>query len=107
MIDRVKFNSFRFIQCFAENIPIKSKSIDTIICTHTFEHLKNPYKTIEEFRRIAIKRIIIIVPLQREYKYTFDLHLHFFPYPDAISKITQVNGFKEIINNELIYYEDI
>lgn len=33
-----------------------------------------------ELRRVAKRRLIIVVPKQRNYKYTFELHINFFPY---------------------------
>src|SRR3546814_9931089 len=36
-----------------------------------------------ELRRVAAKRPIIVVPQDREYRFTFNPHLHFFPYPHS------------------------
>ena len=69
-----------FIQKNIEDLPFPDKSFDTVICTHTIEHLLDPQKVIREIRRVARKKIIIVVPRQREYRFTFDLHIHFFPY---------------------------
>ncbi|MBI5427933.1 MAG: class I SAM-dependent methyltransferase [Nitrospinae bacterium] len=66
-----------------ENLPVKSASFDTVVCTHTLEHLRNLHQAYFELKRVASERLIIVVPMQREYKYTFDLHLHFFPYPHS------------------------
>ena len=32
------------------------------------------------------QKLIVVVPCQREYKYTFDLHTHFFPYQFSLEK---------------------
>lgn len=61
-------------------IPFADHYFDTVICTHTLEHIKNHQKALAELRRVCAKKLIIVLPRQREYKYTFDLHLHFFPY---------------------------
>lgn len=63
-----------------EELPFEDDAFDTVISTHTLEHVLDIVKAIAELRRIAKKRLIIVVPKQRPYKYTFDLHLHFFPY---------------------------
>lgn len=55
------------------------------------EHIKDLQLALEELRRICKKRLIIVVPRQREYKYTFDLHINFFPYEYT---------FQKLINNE-------
>lgn len=62
------------------DIPFEDNFFDTVICTHTLEHIKDNKKALEELRRVCRKKLIIVLPRQREYKYTFDLHLHFFPY---------------------------
>lgn len=62
------------------SLPYEDKSFDTVICSHVLEHIRDIKEALKEVRRIAAKRIIIAVPRQREYRYTFDLHIHFFPY---------------------------
>ena len=37
-------------------------------------------KAIAELRRITRRRLIIVVPREREYRYTFNPHFNFFPY---------------------------
>jgi ubiquinone/menaquinone biosynthesis C-methylase UbiE len=65
-----------------EAIDFPDKYFDTVICAHTLEHVQNIDIAINELRRVCRKKLIIVVPRQREYKYTFDLHLHFFPTPN-------------------------
>ena len=62
------------------NLPYADKSFDTVICAHVLEHIRNIDAALNEIKRITKKRLIIVLPKQREYKYTFDLHIHFFPY---------------------------
>jgi len=62
-----------------ENLPFEDSTFDTVICCHTLEHVINIRKAISELKRVSAKKIIIVVPRQRFYKYTFDLHIHFFP----------------------------
>lgn len=73
-------------------LPFKDGEFDTVVCTHALEHIKNPQKALKEIIRIAKKRIIIVVPCQREYKYTPDLHINFFPYMYTFKKLI---GIKE------------
>ncbi|MFW5663282.1 MAG: class I SAM-dependent methyltransferase, partial [Bacteroidota bacterium] len=79
----------RFIEGDTEEIPFPDNSFDTVICTHTLEHVMDKNKTLSELRRVAQKRLIIVVPRQRENKYTFDLHLSFFPYPHSLLTLTR------------------
>ena len=58
-------------------------SIDTVICTHVLEHILDLQKALSELRRIAARRLIIVVPREREGRYTFNPHFHFFPYAES------------------------
>lgn len=73
-----------FIQGWIEALPFPDDSFDTVVCTHTLEHVQDLSKAIEELRRVTKQRLIVVVPKQRPYKYTFDLHLQFFPYPFSL-----------------------
>ena len=40
-------------------------------------------RRLSELRRVARRRLILVVPQEREYRFTFNPHLHFFPYPHS------------------------
>ena len=55
------------------------------------------------------KRLIIVVPKQRPYKYTFDLHLHFFPYASNLLMLLgpgQTAGKCQAMDGDWFYMED-
>ena len=62
------------------NLPYGNKIFDTVICAHVLEHIRDIQLALSELKRITKNRLIIVLPKQREYRYTFDLHVHFFPY---------------------------
>lgn len=72
-------DDIRWVECSVEALPFADKEFDTVICSHTLEHVRRLHVAIAELRRVA-KRLVIVVPRQRPYQYTFDLHLNFFPY---------------------------
>jgi SAM-dependent methyltransferase len=72
------------LEAFAEALPFADASFDTVICTHVLEHVVDLGAAVAELRRLYKKRLIVVVPQQRPYKFTFDLHLHFFPYPHSL-----------------------
>jgi SAM-dependent methyltransferase len=78
-----RIDGISFIKGNLENLPFQDAEFDTVVCTHALEHVIDLQKAIYELRRVTNKRLIIVVPLQRPYKFTFDLHLHFFPYPHS------------------------
>jgi ubiquinone/menaquinone biosynthesis C-methylase UbiE len=74
-----RYPKINFVEANIETLPFKDKNFDTVVCTHTLEHVQDLSKSVSELKRVAKKRLIVVVPRQRPYKYTFDLHLHFFP----------------------------
>jgi ubiquinone/menaquinone biosynthesis C-methylase UbiE len=77
---REQYPDVRFQEADIEALPYKDKSFDTVICTHTLEHVRDLPKAIAELRRVTAKRLIIVVPRQRPYNYNFSLHLNFFSH---------------------------
>lgn len=69
-----------YVAARIEELPFEDGAFDTVICTHVIEHLLDYRQAIAELRRIAAKRLIIVVPREREYRYSFNPHFNFFPY---------------------------
>ena len=76
-----RFPGVRFTRASLESLPFDDGAFDTVVCTHTLEHVPDIVKAACELRRVARKRLMVVVPKQRPYRFTTDLHLHFFPYP--------------------------
>ncbi len=64
-----------------ENLPFADRSFDVVTCLHTLEHVRRLEKAVAELCRVCRRELFIIVPCQRAYRYTLDLHLHFFQSP--------------------------
>jgi ubiquinone/menaquinone biosynthesis C-methylase UbiE len=77
---KVSQQKYKMLEADITNLPFEDKSFDTVLCTHALEHIKEPQKALDEIKRVCKKRLIVVVPRQREYKYTVDLHVNFFPY---------------------------
>lgn len=56
------------------------RSFETVTCTHVLEHVPDMDAAVSELLRVTKKRLLIVLPRQREYRYTADLHIRFFPY---------------------------
>ena len=69
-----------FIRAPVEELPFPDAYFDTVVCTHVLEHILDFRAALGELRRITRRRLIIVVPREREYLYTFNPHFHFFPY---------------------------
>jgi len=102
-------NNIEFVKSNIEALPFRDKQFDTVICAHTLEHVRDLFLATKEIKRVARQRLIIVVPLQRPYKYTFDLHLHFFPYPHSFLLSIKRSGKNvyKTLGGDLFYMEDI
>lgn len=45
------------------NLPFRDQQFDTVLCSHTIEHVENPEKFFRELKRIGKKLSIVIPPL--------------------------------------------
>ena len=105
---RERHPTVKFETANSEKLPFADDAFDTVVTTHTLEHVRNLPATVAELRRVSRLRIIVIVPRQRPYRYTPDLHLHFFPTTDALvnSMRPQPGRYHvEVIGGD-IYYEE-
>lgn len=99
-----------YVAAKVENLPFKDGEFDTVICTHVIEHVLDYRASIAELRRITKKRLIIIVPREREYRYTFNPHFNFFPYTHSFLRAMQPvpESYKiEDIKRDIYYLEDM
>lgn len=97
-----------FCECDLERLPFGDQQFDTVVCAHTIEHLLHPESAIAELRRVCARRMIIVVPRQRPYRYTFDLHLQFFPYASDLLRLMRPSaGDCELRGGDWLYVEDM
>ena len=74
----------RWVQANLERMPFPDRQFDTVLCTHTLEHVQDLAGALSELRRLHRDRLIIVLPRQRPYRYSFDLHLRFYPYRHSL-----------------------
>ncbi|WP_154222858.1 class I SAM-dependent methyltransferase [Marinicella rhabdoformis] len=99
-----------FISSSVTKLPFSDNSFDTVICSHTLEHVKDIHTALSELRRVCKSNLIIVVPKQRPYKYTFDLHVHFFPYVYEFKKLVSFNkkfknDYTEVLDGDIYHQE--
>ena len=106
---RTRHPDIRFEQANIEKLPFADASFDTVVCTHVLEHILEFRQALSELRRVARRRLIIVVPQEREYRFTFNPHLHFFPYPHSFLRyVTPVPQDHELesIGRDIFYAEN-
>ena len=100
-----------FCEASIEQLPFGDKEFDTVVSTHTLEHVRDVRRAIDELRRVARRRVIVVVPSERPYRYTFNLHLHFFPYEHLLRAALGEPAWRdtvcEKVAGDLYYREDI
>ena len=104
---REQYPKVTFAQGNVEDLPFKDKQFDTVVCTHTLEHVRDLPKAMSELRRVAKRRVIVVVPRQRPYTYNFSLHLNYFPYEWSFPALL---GYREQSTlrdlGDWLYHED-
>jgi SAM-dependent methyltransferase len=78
--DAASLQKITYLAAKIEDMPLGDAEFDTVLCTHVIEHILDYRRAIEELRRITKRRLIIVVPREREALYTFNPHFNFFPY---------------------------
>jgi ubiquinone/menaquinone biosynthesis C-methylase UbiE len=108
--EKKKKYNFNTIKIDILSIDKMKKMYDTVICTHVLEHILDIRAAYKKLKKICKQRLIIIVPKERPYKYTFNGHLHFFPYEWSLintlrpdTKNFQIRNIKR----DFIFIEDI
>lgn len=107
--DAAAIPGVEYVAAKIESLPFRDGEFDTVVCTHVIEHVLEYKAAIAELRRIARKRLIIVVPREREYRYTFNPHFNFFPYTHsflrAVHPVPDVHVCEDI-GRDIFYCED-
>jgi SAM-dependent methyltransferase len=99
-----------YVEGMVEALPFPDKSVDTVVCTHVVEHILDYRAAIKELRRVAAKRLIIVVPREREGLYTFNPHFNFWPYTHSFLRAmipVPARHVCEDIGRDIYYREDL
>ena len=107
-LKRTDKKNLHFVEGNALNLPFDDNYFDIVISCHTLEHIVDAQKAYNELRRVCRKKLVIIVPCQREYHYTMDFHVQFFPYVHSLLQFTgNYNAKCRKIDNDLYYEENM
>lgn len=79
-------NSIQFHQHDILKLPFDDGQFDTVVSTHTLEHILDIGSAIKELRRICGKKLIIVVPRERESIWSVNPHFYYFPYEYSFLK---------------------
>lgn len=110
LAERLPAGDIEWVPARVEALPFPDKAFDTVLCTHVLEHILDYRKALAELRRITRRRLIIVVPRERETRYTFNPHLNFFAYPETLLRaLIPVPSRHECvqIGRDIYYREDV
>ncbi len=101
---------FTLVESRIEALPFADGEFDTVICTHVIEHILDYRQAIAELRRICRRRLIVVVPQEREGRYNFNAHFNFFPYPESFLRAmipVPASHHCRQIGRDIYYREDM
>ena len=106
---KLKTQKIKIYEKSIENLNGFKKKYDTVICSHVLEHVLDINLAYTNLKKICKKRVIIVVPRERPYEYTFNGHIHFFPYKwSLINTIRPKNKFLiKDLDRDFLYIEDL
>jgi ubiquinone/menaquinone biosynthesis C-methylase UbiE len=87
-----------------ERLPFPDRSFDNVVCAHVLEHVRELPRSIDELLRVARKRVLIIVPKERYYRYTPNYHLHFFGGEEQLALAMGLKDYHAEIRCRCICY---
>ncbi len=90
-----EFQHLKIDSVYLDQLPYADGQFDYVICNHVLEHVLDLEKTIAELRRITKKRLIVTVPRQRYNRFTFELHINFFPQESYLLRSLKWTGPQE------------
>lgn len=104
LYDSVNLKRGTYVRGNIENLPFEDNAFDIVTSHHTIEHVLNPEKAIIELKRITNKQLIIVTPCQKYFKYTFDLHLNFFPDEESLVSLINMENYScKKISGDWVY----
>ncbi len=107
--DAASLNGIEYVAAKIEALPFADGEFDTVICTHVIEHVLDYRQAIAELRRIARRRLIIVVPREREARYSFNPHFNFFPYTHSFLRAMHPVPPRHVcedVGRDIFYCED-
>ncbi|HEX8380976.1 MAG TPA: methyltransferase domain-containing protein, partial [Allosphingosinicella sp.] len=103
-------SNLSFVEGWLGRLPFADNSFDTVVCTHTLEHILDIDGAVADLRRLAKRRLILVVPRERESRYPLNLHVHFFPYAHSfLNRIHAPDGrfVCKVLQRDIYYREDV
>lgn len=104
----LRYDGFLRCEGSIEALPFSDAAFDTVVSTHTLEHVQHFGRALDELRRVARSRVVVVVPRQRPYRGALNPHIHFFPYRFSLLAWTGSDRpYRcELVGGDWLYVED-
>jgi SAM-dependent methyltransferase len=104
----LRYDGFSRCEGSIEALPFRDGAFDTVVSTHTLEHVQHLANALAELRRVARHRVVIVVPRQRPYRGALNPHIHFFPYRFSLLAWTGSDRpYRcDLVGGDWLYVED-
>lgn len=101
--------NWRVFKGFAGDFDFPCGSFDTVISLKTLEHIPDARTALASWKRLARKRVILVLPCQRYRKFVYDGHINFYPdeYQLRMQLGLSLKSVVEKIDGEWLVYEDL
>lgn len=100
----------RYAVARTESLPLASGCADVVVCAHVLEHIPDIFSAVTELRRVTRGKLIVVLPVERPYRFGFNLHVWFFPYRLNVMQVLRpeegVAWGLERHGNEWLYIEN-
>lgn len=103
VLDRADVGRADYVIGDLESLPFEDRSVDVVLCFHTLEHTRDFHRALAELRRVCGRQLIVIVPRQKRFYYTLDLHLQFFPEREVLAEALGIEaGGVRLFGSDLV-----
>ena len=87
-----------------EKLPFEDRAFDTVACVHVLEHVRNLEAAVRELKRVARRRVVLVVPRERYHRYAANYHLQFFFGEEQLALATGLHDYTcRVIDGALCY----
>jgi 2-polyprenyl-3-methyl-5-hydroxy-6-metoxy-1,4-benzoquinol methylase len=91
-----------------ERLPFADRQFDSIVCVHVLEHVRDLAAAVRELKRVARRRIVLVVPRERFHRYSANYHLQFFAGEEQLSLVMGLRRHHcEVRDGALCYRADL
>lgn len=108
VVNALRDPTIMFTEADLAQLPFPDKYFDVVISCHTIEHIPELQRAVDELKRIANGKLIIVTPRQRYFYYTLDEHVNFFPFQEKLTHLLGLPRYDcRLLDGDWMYIGEI